>query len=89
MLITLTLINESFSLIEIIETVIYFANAITIRSMLNSIKLKILNINVFKLLKNSLKIEIFTIIFSKSNLILFSINQNVSKTINQLNKSIT
>ena len=69
-LITLTLINESFLLIKIIEIKIYFANAITIRSILCSKKLKILNIDVFKFSKNLIKIKIFTIIFSKSSLIL-------------------
>ena len=76
-LITLTSINESFSLMKIMNTNSYFLNALTICFVFFSKKIEISKTDC------SITIKISIIIFSKLILILFFINHETLKTIDQ------
>ena len=76
-LITLTLINELFLLIKIMNTNSYFLNALTICFVFFLKKIEISKIDCL------IAIKISIIIFSKLILILFFINHETLKTIDQ------
>ena len=79
-LIILILISESFSLIEIINKILYYLNVLTARLTLFSKTTNVLKIIISKNSKTSTKTKISTIIFSKLSLILFFINYKALKT---------